>query len=442
MKKVIILGAGESGLGSAELAKKNFFEVFVSDYGKINHEAKRLLEKLNIQYEENSHDFAMAKKTDLVIKSPGIPEDSKIINYFKSIGIKVISEIEFAYSFSSSIIIGVTGSNGKTTTSTLINKLISDANISCSLSGNIGNSFSKVCDKFYKYSVIELSSFQLDGIENFKPHIAVLTGITPDHLDRYENYKAYINSKFKIVKNQDFNDYLIYNSDCEVINNYIKSNKINSKLIPFSTNNIVNQGAYYLDNKINITIEKNKINMPTNNFLIKGNHNIKNAMAAATVANLLKIRKETIRKSLEHFQGVEHRLENVLTINKVSYINDSKATNVNAAYYALESMETPTIWIVGGIDKGNDYSELIKLVENKVKAIICLGLNNMKIIHHFENNVELIIETKSMKDAVDEAYKISSAGDTVLLSPACASFDLFEDFEDRGRQFKSAVRKL
>ena len=299
-----------------------------------------------------------------------------------------------------------------------------------------------MCDKFYKYSVIELSSFQLDGIENFKPHIAVLTGITPDHLDRYENYKAYINSKFKIVKNQDFNDYLIYNSDCEVINNYIKSNKINSKLIPFSTNNIVNQGAYYLDNKINITIEKNKINMPTNNFLIKGNHNIKNAMAAATVANLLKIRKETIRKSLEHFQGVEHRLENVLTINKVSYINDSKATNVNAAYYALESMETPTIWIVGGIDKGNDYSELIKLVENKVKAIICLGLNNMKIIHHFENNVELIIETKSMKDAVDEAYKISSAGDTVLLSPACASFDLFEDFEDRGRQFKSAVRKL
>ena len=442
MKKIVILGAGESGAGSAELARKNSYEVFVSDYGLIDEQIKKKFKKLNIEFEENSHDLAKSINADLVIKSPGISDQSEVVSFFNHQNIKIISEIEFAYNFSKSNIIGITGSNGKTTTSTLIHKLITDAEISCSISGNIGFSFSNVCNDNVQYSVVELSSFQLDGVEKFKPHIAVLTGISPDHLDRYKNYKDYIRSKFRITKNQSQDDYLIYNSDCEEINEYIKSNSINSILLPFSTKKKVDQGAYYSNNEINIIIDKNKITMPTENFLVKGNHNIKNAMAAATVANLLKIRKETIRKSLEHFQGVEHRLENVLTINKVKYMNDSKATNINAVYYALESMESPTIWIVGGIDKGNDYSELTKLVSKKVKAIICLGVNNMKIIDHFENIVEYIAETTSMSEAVSEAYKISNSGDTVLLSPACASFDLFDDYEDRGRQFKSAVRKL
>ena len=442
MKKIVILGAGESGAGSAELARKNSYEVFVSDYGLIDEQIKEKFKKLNIEFEENSHDLAKSINADLVIKSPGISDQSEVVSFFNHQNIKIISEIEFAYNFSKSKIIGITGSNGKTTTSTLIHKLITDAEISCSISGNIGFSFSNVCNDNVQYSVVELSSFQLDGVEKFKPHIAVLTGISPDHLDRYKNYKDYIRSKFRITKNQSQDDYLIYNSDCEEINEYIKTNSINSILLPFSTKKKVDQGAYYSNNEINIIIDKNKITMPTENFLVKGNHNIKNAMAAATVANLLKIRKETIRKSLEHFQGVEHRLENVLTINKVKYMNDSKATNINAVYYALESMESPTIWIVGGIDKGNDYSELTKLVSKKVKAIICLGVNNMKIIDHFENIVEYIAETTSMSEAVSEAYKISNSGDTVLLSPACASFDLFDDYEDRGRQFKSAVRKL
>ena len=442
MKKIVILGAGKSGVGSAELARKNFCEVFVSDYGLIEEQIKKKFKKLNIGFEENSHDLAKSIDADIVIKSPGISDQSEVVSFFNDKKINVISEIEFAYNFSKSKIIGITGSNGKTTTSTLIHKLITDAEISCSISGNIGFSFSNVCNDNVQYSVVELSSFQLDGVEKFKPHIAVLTGISPDHLDRYKNYKDYIRSKFRITKNQSQDDYLIYNSDCEEINEYIKSNSINSILLPFSTKKKVDQGAYYSNNEINIIIDKNKITMPTENFLVKGNHNIKNAMAAATVANLLKIRKETIRKSLEHFQGVEHRLENVLTINKVKYMNDSKATNINAVYYALESMESPTIWIVGGIDKGNDYSELTKLVSKKVKAIICLGVNNMKIIDHFENIVEYIAETTSMSEAVSEAYKISNSGDTVLLSPACASFDLFDDYEDRGRQFKSAVRKL
>ncbi len=442
MKKIVILGAGESGKGSAILARKNSYEVFVSDNGLIDTETKKKFNGLNIDFEENSHELAKCTDIDFVIKSPGISDDLEIIDFYRNNDIKVISEIEFAFNFSKSKIIGITGSNGKTTTTTLVHKLISDANISCSISGNIGNSFSKVCEDSVQYSTVELSSFQLDGVEKFRPHIAILTGISPDHLDRYKNYNAYIEAKFKITKNQSANDYLIYNSDCDETNKYIKTNNINSILLPFSIKKKVDQGAYYLNKEINIIIDKNKITMPTDKFLVKGNHNIRNAMAAATVANLLKIRKETIRKSLEHFQGVEHRLENVLTINKVKYINDSKATNINAAYYALESMESPTIWIVGGIDKGNDYSELTKLVSKKVKAIICLGANNMKIIDHFENIVEYIIETKSMNEAVSAAYKVSTSGDTVLLSPACASFDLFDDYEDRGRQFKSAVRKL
>ena len=395
-----------------------------------------------IGYEQESHKKAKKLNPDIIIKSPGISDHNDIVKFYTSLKYKIISEIEFAYTFCNSGIIGVTGSNGKTTTTTLIHNLISDANLSCSISGNIGNSFSSVCENQVDFSIIELSSFQLDGIHMFKPNIAVLTAITPDHLDRYADFESYVDSKFRIVKNQTDKDYLIYDADCNVINKYLKSNKINSNLLPFSIKKKVENGAYLENKKIIIKTDKNKINMPTENFLVKGNHNIKNAMAAATVANLLKIRKDTIRKSLEHFHGVEHRLENVLTINKVKYINDSKATNVNATYYALESMESPTVWIVGGVDKGNDYSELTKVVGKRVKAIICLGLNNMKIMSHFENMVEYVIETKSMQDAVNAAYKVSSSGDSVLLSPACASFDLFDDYEDRGRQFKSAVRKL
>ena len=438
----LILGAGESGLGSALLAKKNNCDVFISDAAKISDSIKDKLINSAINFEENSHKIAMGLNPELVIKSPGISDNSDIIKFFGLKSVKIISEIEFASNYCASKIIGITGSNGKTTTSTLTHKLISDAGFSCSISGNIGNSFSSVCENNVDFSVVEVSSFQLDGIENFKPHIAIITSITPDHLNRYKNFEAYVDSKFRIIKNQSDKDYLIYDSDCMTINKYIKSNKINSRLLPFSIKKKVKQGAYFLDNEINIITDKNKINMPTDNFLVKGNHNIKNAMAAATVANLLKIRKETIRKSLEHFQGIEHRLENVLTINKVKYINDSKATNVNATYYALESMESPTVWIVGGVDKGNDYSDLTKVVSKRVKAIICLGLNNLKIMDHFENIVEYIVEAKSMDEAVNEAYKISSSGDCVLLSPACASFDLFDDFEDRGRQFKKAVRKL
>ena len=442
MKTVLILGAGESGLGSALLANRNDFNVFVSDHGKISLSNQNILKKNMIGYEQESHKKAKKLNPDIIIKSPGISDHNDIVKFYTSLKYNIISEIEFAYTFCNSDIIGVTGSNGKTTTTTLIHNLISDANLSCSISGNIGNSFSSVCENQVDFSIIELSSFQLDGIHMFKPNIAVLTAITPDHLDRYADFESYVDSKFRIVKNQTDKDYLIYDADCDVINKYLKSNKINSNLLPFSIKKKVENGAYLENKKIIIKTDKNKINMPTENFLVKGNHNIKNAMAAATVANLLKIRKDTIRKSLEHFHGVEHRLENVLTINKVKYINDSKATNVNATYYALESMESPTVWIVGGVDKGNDYSELTKVVGKRVKAIICLGLNNMKIMSHFENMVEYVIETKSMQDAVNAAYKVSSSGDSVLLSPACASFDLFDDYEDRGRQFKSAVRKL
>ena len=442
MKRVLILGAGLSGIGSAELAKRNSLDILLSESNEIDVKIKSKLKKLDIEFEENSHTNAKTYSADIVIKSPGIPDESDIINILSKKGFSIISEIEFASLFSSTPAIGVTGSNGKTTTATIIHNLLTDANINCSISGNIGKSFSSVCQKKYDYDVIELSSFQLDGIVNFQPKIAVLTGISEDHMDRYSSFQKYVDSKFRIVMNQTNEDYFIFNSDCSVTTEYMNKNNIKSKLLPFTLKKIIDQGAYYKDGVINIISEKNKISMSIENFKLKGKHNIRNAMAAATVANLLQIRKETIRKSLELFQGVEHRLEKVLTINKVNYINDSKATNINATYYALESMDNPTVWIVGGVDKGNDYSELKKIVSKKVKAIICLGANNLKIIDFFENLVEYIFDVDSMQDAVNIAYKISKSGDNVLLSPACASFDLFDDFEDRGRQFKNAVRKL
>jgi len=443
MKSIIILGVGESGIGCALLAQSRGYNVFVSDSNKIQESTRSQLIKNNIEFEESSHNIAITMKPDFVVKSPGIPDSSQVIKSYKNDNINVISEIEFASMHTDSEIIAITGSNGKTTTTLLTHQILSDQGLNVSIGGNIGTSFSSLLiSDDYNYLVLEVSSFQLDGIVEFKPHIAVITNLSPDHLDRYKNYEDYIKSKFRIVMNQDANDYLIYDGDDKKINSYINQNKIRSKLIPFSIERKIEEGAYYKNQSINISINKKKLVMPTENFSIKGKHNIKNAMAAATVAHLLKIRKQTIRKSLEHFQSVEHRLENVLTINKVNYINDSKATNVNATYYALDTMEAPTIWIVGGIDKGNIYEDLFPLVHKKVKAIICLGKNNFKLVENFENIVEYIVETRSMEEAVLTAYKIAKPGYNVLLSPACASFDLFDDYKDRGRQFKAFVRKL
>ena len=443
MKNIIILGAGESGMGCALLAQSRGYNVFVSESNNIQESIKLQLIENNIEFEENSHNKAIKMKPDFVVKSPGIPDTSQIIKSYIKNNINVISEIEFASRHTDSEIIAITGSNGKTTTTLLTHQILNDEGLNVTIGGNIGTSFSSLLiSNDYNYLVLEVSSFQLDGIVEFKPHIAVITNLSPDHLDRYKNYEDYIQSKFRIVMNQNSNDYLIYDGDDPMINSYINKNNIKSKLIPFSTERKIEEGAYYNNQSINISINKKKLVMPTENFSIKGKHNIKNAMAAATVAHLLKIRKQTIRKSLEHFQSVEHRLENVLTINKVNYINDSKATNVNATYYALDTMEAPTIWIVGGIDKGNKYEDLFPLVHKKVKAIICLGKNNFKLIENFENIVEYIVETTSMEEAVSTAYKIAKPGYNVLLSPACASFDLFDDYKDRGRQFKASVRKL
>ena len=443
MKSIIILGAGESGIGCALLAQSRGYNVFVSDSNNIQESTRIQLTENNIEFEESSHNKAINMKPDFVVKSPGIPDSSQVIKSYIKNNINVISEIEFASRHTDSEIIAITGSNGKTTTTLLTHQILNDEGLNVTIGGNIGTSFSSLLiSNDYNYLVLEVSSFQLDGIVEFKPHIAVITNLSPDHLDRYKNYEDYIKSKFRIVMNQNSNDYLIYDGDDSTINSYINKNNIKSKLIPFSTERKIEEGAYYNNQSINISINKKKLVMPTENFSIKGKHNIKNAMAAATVAHLLKIRKQTIRKSLEHFQSVEHRLENVLTINKVNYINDSKATNVNATYYALDTMEAPTIWIVGGIDKGNKYEDLFPLVHKKVKAIICLGKNNFKLVENFENIVEYIVETTSMEEAVSTAYKIAKPGYNVLLSPACASFDLFDDYKDRGRQFKAFVRKL
>jgi len=443
MKQLVVLGAGESGIGTALLAIEKGFNVFVSDYGNIKSKYKDVLINYEIEWEEGKHTSSKILKADLVMKSPGISDYVPIIKKILSNKIPVISEIEFASKFTSSKIIGITGSNGKTTTTMMVHQILKDAEIDVLMAGNIGDSFAKEIKNNPEFFVLELSSFQLDGIKLFRPNIAIITNITPDHLDRYDhNFENYIESKFRIVMNQTNSDYLIYNADDPAIISFLKSNKIQSQLIPFSINKTFDFGTYYKDDNIIIKLKNKSILMPTSNLALEGKHNIKNAMAAATVANLLKIRKDTIRESLECFQGAEHRLENVLKINKVKYINDSKATNVNATYFALESMTSPTVWIVGGIDKGNDYSVLYPFVNEKVKAIICLGKQNDKLFKNFQSMVDTIVETQFMSEAVKIAYKIAEAGDNVLLSPACSSFDLFENYEDRGQQFKASVRKL
>ncbi len=443
MERLVILGGGESGVGTALLAKAKGYEVFLSDKGKIKDNYKEVLIHNAIEFEDEQHTESKILNADIVMKSPGIPDKVALVKQIRAKGIPVVSEIELASKFTKATIVGITGTNGKTTTASLIHHILKQE-LEVGLSGNIGKSFAQqVLEHDYPYYVLEISSFQLDDIVDFKPHIAVLLNITPDHLDRYDGkFENYINSKFRIALNQTKDDYLIYDADDEVIVNWLKSHEIQSKLVPFSLTKTIENGAYLDKEEIKITIDNNQIIMSTINLALEGKHNTKNQMAASTVAHLLKIRKQTIRESLENFQGVEHRLEEVLKINKVRYINDSKATNVNATYFALESMDAPTVWIVGGVDKGNDYKELFPFINEKVKAIICLGVDNDKLLKTFGKMVDVIVETQNMSEAVKMAYKIAETGDAVLLSPACASYDLFESYEDRGRQFKNAVRGL
>jgi len=442
--RLVVLGGAESGVGTAILGKKKGYDVFVSDFGKIKENYKEVLIINGIAWEEGTHTEDLILNADVVMKSPGIPDKSPIVKKLKEKGIKVISEIEFAAAFTDAITIGITGSNGKTTTTMLTYHLLKSAGLNVGLGGNIGKSFAwQVAENKFDVYVLELSSFQLDGIINYKPHIAIITNITPDHLDRYEyKYQNYINSKFRVTMNQTEEDYLIYDADDEVISEWFKNNKTKAQLIPFSLTKTFEKGAFIKDKKMEVNINREEFIMETEYIALEGKHNMKNAMAATSVAKLMQIRNATIRESLSNFQGVEHRLEKVLKIQNVQYINDSKATNVNATFYALDSMNAPTVWIVGGVDKGNDYHELMSLVREKVKAIICLGVDNKKIIEAFGNVVDIMVEVTSMNDAVRMAQRLTEKGDAVLLSPACASFDLFENYEDRGRQFKQAVHNL
>jgi UDP-N-acetylmuramoylalanine--D-glutamate ligase len=443
-KKIVILGAGESGAGSAILAQKHGFDVFVSDKGQIKENYREILEKNNIAWEEGRHTESVILSADEVIKSPGIHEDAPIIKLIRQKGIPVISEIEFAGRYAKGIKICITGSNGKTTVTNLIYHILKKAGKNAAMTGNVGNSFAMaVAEGSYDYYVIELSSFQLDGMYEFKADIAVLLNITPDHLDRYEyKFQNYIDSKFRVTQNQKKEDFLIYWEGDPIIKTELSRKKFEMTMLPFSDE--IQEGmAAYIENGNLIIDYQNKINLMTiHEFALKGRHNTYNSMAAAIAGKILNIRKEVIRESLADFQGVEHRLEPVITVCGINFINDSKATNVNSTWYAIECMENDIIWIVGGVDKGNDYSELFPVVMKKVKAIVCLGKDNKKIIEAFKDKVATIVETTSMEEAVRSSYYLAKKGETVLLSPACASFDLFKNYEDRGRQFKQAVRNL
>ena len=442
---IAILGSGESGKGAAILARKAGYQVFVSDLKKIPKQTKSLFKKLSIDYEENHHSIDKIIKAEKIIKSPGIDQKSDLIVEIKKSRNDIISEIEFGFSQTDSKIIGVTGSNGKTTTATMIYHILKKSGFNVALAGNIGRSFSgSIADQNHQIYVLEISSFQLDNILNFSPDISVITSITPDHLDRYNyDFDEYIKSKLNITLNQSINQFLIFNSDDKVLRKAVKRYAQNATQFPYGFNPPKRNLVTTVKKKSIIVKEKKNINMyDTLNFSLKGRHNLLNAMAAVSVARLLKVSNKCIRDSLISFSNVEHRLEEVLKIQNITYINDSKATNVNATYYALESMEGQTVWIVGGIDKGNNYIELLPLVREKVKSIICIGLDNEKIIESFSPVVDVLVETQSMSEAVKIAHKLANKKDYVLLSPACASFDLFKNFEDRGNQFKQAVRNL
>lgn len=444
MKRIVILGAGESGTGTAILAKQKGFDVFVSDKSEIKQKYKDVLLNLGIAWEELQHSEELILNADEVIKSPGIPSNASLILKIRSKGISVISEIEFAGRYTNAKLICVTGSNGKTTTASLVFHILKAAGYNVALGGNIGHSFAKlVSENKYEYFVLELSSFQLDDMYEFRAHIAILTNITPDHLDRYEyKFENYAAAKMRIIQNQTPEDALIWCLDDEMSKKEIESRKIVAQQYKVSMKQKVEQGAYLLSSEIVINPNINPLIMTIEELALQGRHNAYNSMAAGIAARLVEVRKETIRESLSDFQSVEHRLELVGRINNVDFINDSKATNVNSTWFALESVNTPLVWIVGGVDKGNDYSQLFELVQAKVHSIVCLGTDNAKIIAAFSDKVDTIVEAGSAQEAVNLSYRLAKKGDSVLLSPACASFDLFENYEDRGQQFKKAVRSL
>ncbi len=442
-KNLVILGAGESGVGAAILAVQKGWNVFISDFSVIKEVFQQELNELHIEWEQEKHSMDRILTADLIIKSPGIPEKTPVMKAIREKGIKVVSEIEFGGYYSTGKTICITGSNGKTTTTMLTHHILKKAGFDVGLAGNVGHSFAKqVAEGDHEWYVIELSSFQLDDMHDFHAHIAVLTNITPDHLDRYEyDMQNYVNSKFRIVQNQTTNDWFIYNADDPIISSEMKKRTPQVNLAPFSLKEEQNPGAYAIDKQLIININQ-QFAMSIHELALKGKHNTQNALAAGIAARLVEIRKDIVRESLEDFTNVEHRLEFVAKVNGIEFINDSKATNINSAWFALESMENPTVWIVGGVDKGNDYSELTQLVRDKVKAIVCLGEDNQKIIEAFSGIVETIVEAKTAMEAVAFGYRLARKDETVLLSPACASFDLFENYEDRGNQFKQAVRML
>ncbi|MCB0397424.1 MAG: UDP-N-acetylmuramoyl-L-alanine--D-glutamate ligase [Flavobacteriales bacterium] len=444
MKNIAIIGAGESGTGAARLAQAKGMGVWVSDIGQIADKYKDVLCHHDIGFEEGTHSTEKILACDEIIISPGIPLNAALIVAAKQKGIPVISEIEFAWRYCEGKVIAITGSNGKTTTTSLIYHILSKAGLSVGLGGNIGKSFAAlVLDDPHDYYVIEMSSFQLDSIKDFRPDIAVLLNITPDHLDRYDNkMENYVASKFRITMNQQASDFLVYCADDPEIENYMKQHPSGAARMPFSLQKTFTRGAFVNENSIEIKTQHKELNMTIHQLALQGKHNLYNSMAAAIAAKLLDIRNDVIRDSLTDFQNIEHRLERVGSVHGIHFINDSKATNVNSVWYALESVEAPVIWIAGGVDKGNDYSMLDELVKQKVKVLICLGKDNKKLMHAFDGKVQTILEAGSAEDAVIQAYRAGKKGDTVLLSPACASFDLFENYEDRGRKFKQAVKSL
>lgn len=443
--RLVILGAGESGVGSALLGKQKGYEVFVSDGGTIKDKYKQELFENGIEFEEGKHTAEKILTATEVMKSPGIPDKNEMVKAIRAKGITVISEFELAYRFKgNSKIIGITGSNGKSTCTSLIYHICKTAGLSCALVGNIGYSIAKqMAENPKDWYVAEISSFQLDDIISFRPDVAVLLNITEDHLDRYNyQFENYINSKFNIIKNQTISDYFIYNLDDEVITQKLKSLNPNTNPLPFSMKHEVKKGGYIKGDQMMLRIQEERVSMSIYDFALKGKHNNYNTMAAGIAASTIGIRKEKIREAVKDFQSLEHRMEFVATVRGVEFINDSKATNINSTWFALESMNKPTVLILGGTDKGNDYTLMEELVKQKVKAIVCMGLDNKKIMEAFKDKVPVIIETDNAKKAVITAFKLSTKGDVVLLSPACASFDLFKNYEDRGKQFKEAVKEL
>lgn len=444
MQRVVVLGGGESGAGSAVLAKVKGFDVFLSDNGPLKEDTKAMLCKWGIEWEEGGHTLEKILNADEIVKSPGIPDNAPLILSAKEKGIKVISEIEFAGRYDNAKKICITGSNGKTTTTSLIYFMLKNAGLNVGLAGNIGQSYAyQVATEKYDYYVLELSSFQLDGMYEFKADIAILMNITPDHLDRYDfKMQNYINSKFRITQNMKEEDCFIFCQDDPVTIGELEKIVTRAKMLPFSQKENVPQGAYVDNDKICVTLNGDTDFIYLKELALQGKHNMYNSMAAAIAAKAINIDKKVIRESLMTFTGVEHRMEKVLKIKNVLYINDSKATNVDSAWYALDSMTTPVVWIAGGKDKGNDYEPLYELVKDKVRVLICMGLHNEKLHENFADKVDMIFDVQSAQDAVAKAYEVAQSGETVLLSPCCASFDLFKSYEDRGRQFKNAVRSL